>query len=146
MVDGWLGGAAIPSNGPQVETAISTGTQIHEGGKPVTVTVPTTEIALTETTFGEYYYLNGVQLKAGMRNSSSFYGFDTGSVLFKGMSVQRNDINTWEATYNFIWDAFSHMRQVPSRDDNGDVVVEEGVVVVYWKQPFPATTSFTFSP
>ena len=148
LVDGWVGGGNIPSGGSQPAdgTYTSGGNQIHSGGKPVTVTVPTTELSLTETVFGEYFYLNGVQNQAGKRNSGSFYGFASGSVLFKGMSVQRNDLNTWDATYNFAWDSWSHVRQAPERNDDGEVVIDGGAVNVSGKQPFPDTVAFTFSP
>lgn len=148
IVDGWVGGGNIPSGGTQPADAsyISGGNQIHSGGKAVSVAVPKTEMSLSETVFGEYFYLNGVQQLAGKRNSSNFYGFNTGSVLFTGMSVQRNDISTWDATYNFVWDAWSHLRQAPERNDDGEVVIDGGVVNVNWKQPFPDTTAFTFSP
>lgn len=148
ILDGWVGGGAIPSNGTQPAdgTYVAGGNQIHSGGKAVSVAVPKTELSLSETVFGEYFYLNGVQQLAGKRNSSNFYGFNAGSVLFTGMSVQRNDIGTWDATYTFVWDAWSHLRQAPERNDDGDVVVVDGVVNVSWKQPFPQTVAFTFSP
>ena len=150
LVDGYVAGATIPSNGSQggdTGSEITSGTIVHEGGEPVTVPVPTTDISLSTTTFGTTYFLDDVQLKAGKRNASSFYGFDGGSVLFKGMSVSRQTANSWDSTYNFVWDAWSHMRQVPNRDGAGNIAPEaDGTLKIYFKQPFPDQTSFAFSP
>ena len=147
LVDGFVAGATIPSGGTETGSAITTGTNVHQGGEPVTIPVPTTEITLSETQFGEYFFLNNVQLRAGKRNSSTFYGFSTGSVIFKGMSVQRSSVSQWDVSYNFTWDAWSHMRQVIERDTDGNAVVaEDGTADIFFKQPFPDTTSFNFSP
>ena len=149
LVDGYVAGANIPSNGAETDSAISGGTVVHEGGEPVTVPVPTTDISLSETVFGATYYLNNVQLKACQRNAGSYYGFDSGSVLFKGMSVQRQTENSWDVTYNFVWDAWSHMRQVPKRDSDGNTDWNDDdpqTLDIFFKQPFPKTTSFSFSP
>tara|TARA_R100000655_G_scaffold71369_2_gene109747 strand:+ start:4114 stop:5058 length:945 start_codon:yes stop_codon:yes gene_type:complete len=149
LVDGYVAGAAIPANGAETGSAITGGTVVHEGGEPVTVPVPTTEISLSETVFGAYFYLNDVQLKAGKRNSKSFYGFNAGSVLFKGMSVQRQEYNKWDVTYTFIWDAQSHMRQVPNRLDSGEPDWNDTsppTLDIFFKQPFPSLTDFSFAP
>ena len=115
LVDGYVAGATIPTNGAETGSAIADGTVVHEGGEPVTIPVPTTEISISETHYGAYFFLNDVQLKAGKRNAGRFHGFDKGSVIFKGMSVQRQEYNQWDVTMNFTWDAWSHMRQVPAR-------------------------------
>lgn len=149
LIDGYIAGATIPTNGAETGSAISSGTVVHQGGEPVTIPVPITEISLSETVFGTRYYLNNVQLKAGKRNSGTYYGFDIGSVIFKGMSVQRQSENSWDVTYNFVWDAWSHMRQVPKRDTDGNTdwtTDDPPVLEIYFKQPFPQTTSFSFSP
>jgi len=149
LIDGWRADATIPSNGTQGGDdgyEMTNGTDIHKGGKPITITVPTCSLGISVTYFGATYYLNNVQLKAGKRNSSTFYGFDAGSVLFMGMSVQRQTETSWDVTYNFAWDAFFHMRQVPDKDDDGEIQFTDGELKVWWKQPFPETTSFSFSP
>ena len=84
-----------------------------------------------------------------MRNSSVFYGCDSGSVIFKGMSVQRQEYNKWDVTYNFAWDAWSHMRQVPKRLDDGEGTLDfndDGTLDIFFKQPFPSNTGFNFAP
>ncbi len=147
LVDGYVAGATIPSGGTETGSEITSGTVVHEGGEPVTVPVPTTDISLTETVFGEYFYLDDVQMKASKRNAGTFYGFNIGSVVFKGMSVQRQDVSKWSVTYNFIWDAWSHMRQVPKRTEEGDPDFNvDGTLDIYFKQPFPNRTSFNFAP
>ena len=105
------------------------------------------------TFFGAYFYLNDVQLKAGKRNASPFLGFDAGSVVFKGMSVQRQEYAKWDVTYTFAWDAWSHMSQVPKRivgEDIGELdwdrSTDPATLPIYFKQPFPDTTSFDFAP
>jgi hypothetical protein len=147
MVDGFRAGATIPTNGSETGSAISTGTAIHTGGKPVTVIVPITEISLTKTLNSSYFYLNDVQLNAGKRNVNTFYGFAAGTVVFVGMSVQRQEIDRWEVTYNFTWDAWSHMRQVPKRllDGTLDWNTDE-TLDIFFKQPFPDLISFDFAP
>ena len=151
LVDGYVAGMNIPPSGSQggdSGSQISSGETVHKGGEPVTIPVPTTDISLSVTTFGSHYYLNNVQLKAGRRNDGTYYGFDAGSVLFKGMSVSRQSENSWDSTYNFVWDAWSHMRQVPNRDAAGNIKFEDDgtTLLVFLKQPFPDTTSFAFSP
>lgn len=152
LVDGWVAGATIPTNGTEVAGAISDGTVVHVGGEAITVPVQTTEISLSETVFGAYFYLNNVQLKAGKRNSEEFLGFNAGSVVFKGMSVQRQEYAKWDVTYTFAWDAWSHMRQVPKRivgENVGELdwnATDPPTLDVYFKQPFPNTTSFSFAP
>tara|TARA_R110000851_G_scaffold20540_2_gene62087 strand:+ start:2265 stop:3221 length:957 start_codon:yes stop_codon:yes gene_type:complete len=151
LVDGYVAGATVPSQGSQGGDSgflIYNGTIVHQGGEPVTVPVPTTDISLSVTTFGTTFHLNDVQLKAGKRNASAFYGFKSGSVLFKGMSVSRQTENSWDSTFNFVWDEWSHMRQIPNRDAEGNIAYEsDGTTLnIYYKQPFPDTTSFAFSP
>ena len=150
LVDGYVAGASIPSNGSQGGddgSLITDGTIVHKGGRPVTVPVCITTIAISETFFGSVYYLNNTNTKAGRRNSGSFYGFDAGSVLFSGMSVQRQTETSWDVTYNFAWDEWSHMRQVPNRNSDGEIEPNEDETLdIFFKQPFPSQTSFSFSP
>jgi len=148
LVDGYVSGATIPTNGTETGAAIADGNVVQIGGESVTVPVPTTDISLSVTSFGSTYYLNNVQLKAGKRNAGTWYGFNAGSVLFKGMSVSRQSENSWDSTYNFIWDAQSHMRQVCNRDAAGNIKFNaDGTTLdIFFKQPFPETTSFAFSP
>jgi len=150
LVDGFVAGATVPANGSQGGDdgfLITDGTVVHQGGEPVTIPVPITTIALTTQQGGEYFSLGNTNLKAGKRNASEFYGFDSGSVLFTGMSVQRQSIDSWDITYNFSWDEWKHMRQVPKRSDDGEVQFEDdGTLEIYFKQPFPDRTSFEFAP
>ena len=152
LVDGFVAGASIPSLGSQGGSdgyLITNGTIVHQGGDPVTIPVPITEITLSITQGGEFFFLNGVQNQAGKRNSGAFYGFAAGSAIFKGISVQRQSINSWDVNYNFTWDAWSHMRQVPKRDSDGKAEWNDDdpqTLDIYYKQPFPDTTSFSFSP
>ena len=150
LIDGWRSGATIPANGSQGGDSgyeMTDGTEIHKGGNPITITVPTATMGISVTHSGATFYMNNVQLKAGKRNDATFYGFDAGTVLFTGMSVQRQTETSWDVTYNFAWDSFWHMRQLPNKDDDGEIDFEDdGTLKVWWKQPFPDTTSFSFAP
>ena len=150
LIDGWRSNATIPATGAQGGDSgyeITDGTVIHKGGNPITIPVPTATMGVSVTFNGGTYYMNNVQLKAGKRNSAPFYGFDTGTVLFTGMSVQRQAPSSWDITYNFAWDAFWHMRQLPNKNEDGTFAFEsDGTLKVWWKQPFPDTTSFSFAP
>jgi|19_taG_2_1085344.scaffolds.fasta_scaffold02265_2 hypothetical protein len=147
LVDGYVAGATIPANGAETGEAIASGTVVHEGGEPVTIPVPTTEVSLSIVRFGETFSLGGVQSEAAKRNSGSWYEFSSGSVLFRGMNVQRTSRWRFDVTFSFSWDAWSHMRQVPKRDEDGKVDYEDdGSLEIYFKQPFPTTTGFWFSP
>jgi|GEM_PF-6123100 len=147
LADGYYAGSTPPSGGSETGTAIADGTAVHESGEPVTITIPTMDISFSETVFTSAFYFNGIHEKASKRNSGSFWGFPTGSIVFKGMSVQRKEASVYDITYNFAWDKFLHMRQAPERDTDGKVVVAgDGSVDVFWKQPLPDTTSFDFSP
>jgi len=150
LLDGYVAGATIPTNGDQGGddgSLISSGTVIHKGGRPVTIPVCVTTLAISETFFGPVFYLTPTNTKAGKRNSGSFYGFDAGSVLFSGMSVQRQTETAWDVTYNFLWDEWSHMRQVPNRNSDGEIEPNEDETLdIFFKQPFPSQTSFSFSP
>lgn len=153
LVDGFVAGATVPTDGDQGGVAgyeITDGTVIHQGGDPVTIPVSTMEISFSKIVKRQTYYFNGIHAKAGKRNAFPFYGFDTGSMIFKGMSVQRSTVDTWDVTYDFAWDEWLHMRQVPRRDDDGqldwDLSVDPPELPIYFKQPFPNKISFAFSP
>jgi hypothetical protein len=149
LVDGWVAGATVPALGSQGGDSgylINDGTVIHQGGKPISVPVQTTEISLSETVTTNFFFLNNIQTKAGKRNAVEFYGFEAGSVIFKGISVQRQEENKWDVTYVFTWDAWSHMRQVPKRDNDGNPEFSGTDLPVYYKQPFPDTIPFDFAP
>ena len=150
LVDAWESDMTFPANGDQGGDGgyeITDGTVVHDGGEPITATVPTATIAISETVTATTLYLHDTQNLAGKRNSNSFYGFAVGTVLFTGVSVQRQTENTWDVTYNFAWDKWYHMRMVPNRDTDGNIDFEtDGTLKVYLKQPFPETISFGFSP
>ena len=151
LVDAWESNFPFPSAGAQGGDSgyeITGGTVVHKGGEPITATVPTATIAISETVTASTFYLHDTQSLAGKRNSNSFYGFDTGTVLFTGVSVQRQTENTWDVTYNFAWDSWFHMRMIPNRNTEGTIEYEADgtTLLVYLKQPFPELISFGFSP
>lgn len=135
----------LRSNPTEVDVG---GTTVSEGGLPVSYALPTAEIRIREKVTG---FLSGRKYmnKVGMRNSDVWQGFGKGSVLYTGMNVNhtRDGVNEIEHTVN--WDMFYHLRQVPVRDDDGEVVVDGSAdppITVYWKQPFGDTTDFNFLP
>jgi len=150
LVDGFVAGATVPAGGAGgSEIAEDDGDVVHEGGEPITIPVPTAEMSFSETVYGTTFYLNNVQMQGGKRNDASFKGFAEGSVIFKGMSVQKQASDMWDVTYNFVWDAWSHCRQIAERNEDGELVWstdDPPVLKIFWKQPFPETTGFGFSP
>jgi hypothetical protein len=101
------------------------------------------------------------------RNSNSFsigpYSFSADTLLFTGCSISRVGSSKYEIVYSFAYDEKFHLRQIAQRNaDNGEVV-KGGIgstcadppvlvaragnktshaVCVYWRQPFPDTTTF----
>ena len=110
--------------------------------------LPTADIRIREKVTG---LVTGGQYlsKVGKRNNSSWQGFGAGSVLFTGVNIDHTRDGMNEIEFNLSWDRWYHLRQVPARDDEGNVIVDGSAtptVDVYFKQPFAETTSFSFLP
>ena len=148
IIDIWKAEPSLPDDLDEPAESDIGGTNVSEGGLPVSMSLPTADIRIRERSIGMFtgdQYLSRV----GKRNAANWQGFNAGSVLFTGMNVNHTRDGINEVEYSLAWDKFYHLRQVPERDENGDPVVDETAtppINVYWKQPFKQTTDFSFLP
>jgi hypothetical protein len=127
------------------------GVPVDESGVPITAFViqQDLELSVRYPSFDRVPNISSLYLVA-KRNSTPFLGAAAGTLLFTGMSVSRDGVSSYRATFTFTWDQWRHMRQVPSRDQNGEVVLTDRFDVddrfkadlVIYKQPFPDTENF----
>jgi hypothetical protein len=130
------------------------GTPVDVAGEPITAFIIQQELELMVRyeNFADVPNLDSLSLVA-KRNSLPFLGAEAGYLLFTGMSLSRDGINSYNASFTFVWDQFQHQRQAPKRDRNGDVLLildpdEPAVDKVYiaetvlFKQPFFDTGDF----
>jgi len=152
IIDIWKSEPSIPSTPATINNPARTdigGTLVGEGGYPVSMSLPTADISVRVLTSG---FISGGDAMAnvGKRNTGTWQGFAAGSVLFTGMNVDqsRDGINNIE--YRLAWDYWYHLRQAPERDADGKVTVDASgdppQINVFFKQPFPETSSFGFLP
>ena len=127
------------------------GAPVDESGVPITAFIiqQDLELSVRYPSFDRVPNISSLYLVA-KRNSTPFLGAAAGTLLFTGMSVSRDGVNSYRANFTFTWDQWRHMRQVPSRDQNGEVVISDRFEVddrfkadlVIYKQPFPDTENF----
>lgn len=127
------------------------GAPVDESGVPITAFIiqQDLELSVRYPSFDRVPNIPSLYLVA-KRNSTPFLGAAAGTLLFTGMSVSRDGVNSYRANFTFTWDQWRHMRQVPSRDQNGEVVISDRFEVddrfkadlVIYKQPFPDTENF----
>lgn len=148
IIDIWKSNPTIPANKdtpPEVDIG---GTLVSTGGLPVSMALNTAEVHIRENNTGMFTG-GSFMLNVGKRNVVVWQGFDAGSLLFTGMNVNHTRGGVNDIEYMLAWDKWYHLRQVPERDDDGNPVVDstgENPLNVYFKQPFPDTTSFSFLP
>jgi hypothetical protein len=130
------------------------GTPVDNAGEPITAFIiqQDLEIQVRYEKFADVPNLDSLSLVA-KRNSTKFLGAEPGMLHYSGMSLTRDGINSYNASFTFVWDQFKHQRQSPLRDQNGDVVVildpdrpasEKHFIAetVMMKQPFPDLGDF----
>ena len=130
------------------------GTPVDNAGEPITAFIIQQELELQVRyeKFADVPNLDSLSLVA-KRNSTKFLGAEPGMLLYSGMSLSRDGINSYNASFTFIWDQFKHQRQSPLRDQNADVITildpdrppaEKHYIAetVMMKQPFPDTGDF----
>lgn len=132
------------------------GTPMDNAGEPVTAFIIQQELELRVRyeKFSDVPTLDSLSA-VGKRNQFSYLGAERGRLLFTGMSLSRDAINSYNASFTFVWDQFFHQRQVPKRDQNGDVILIEDpsssipagqkhyvAETVMFKDPFPDVISF----
>lgn len=150
IIDAWKSSPLMPAsiNAP-ARTDIG-GSPLHEEGYALSLALPTADIAITGTVQASTFNAGGALSRVTRRNTESWLGFDAGSVLFYGVDIKQIAGGTYQLTYKLAWDAWFHLRQVPSRGEDGNPDLDRSAtpptLVVYWKQPFPETTSFSFLP
>lgn len=125
------------------------GAKLDEAGEPITIFIYQQELELKV----RYEKFSDIPLKESLslvssRNNIPYLGAEQGYLLYTGMSVSRDELNSYNASFNFVWDEYKHRRQVPKRDQNGDIILVEdssGVFTaekVMLRQPFGYQTSF----
>ena len=127
------------------------GLPVDESGVPITAFIiqQDLELSVRYPSFDRVPNISSLYLVA-KRNSTPFLGADAGTLLFTGMSVSRDGVSSYRANFTFTWDQWRHMRQVASRDQNGEIVLTDRFEVddrfkadlVIYKQPFPDTENF----
>lgn len=128
------------------------GEPIDSGGDPVTSFVYQQDLSITQRYESFADIPVGASLvTVGKRNTGIFLGAAAGFLLYTGMSVSRDGVNSYNATFTFTYDEFAHRRQVPMKDADGVVITEnKGTTdapefkakTVHLKQPFPLTADF----
>ena len=137
-------------NNPVRATDIGGNIVAKEGGDPISLALPTCSITITEDIVADTVDLSGALGKSGKRNLNPWLGLDAGSVVFKGVSMNRTGAGRYTLTYNFVWDNWYHMRQVPNIDPTSKEIVyvhtPTPAMEAYWRQPFKETIDFGFQP
>lgn len=126
------------------------GVPVDSGGVPTTIFVPLHTLILEETVSSVSLpsRSENIRFNAGTRNSASFYGASTGTLLYEGASARRIGVATYSLVHRFSYDPDYHMIQVPKRNGSGKVDLEvtasKGSYAgwVRFIQPFPATSNF----
>ena len=130
------------------------GTPMDNAGEPVTafITQQELELQVRYENFADVPNLDSLS-SVGKRNFTNYLGAEPGRLLFTGMSLSRDGINSYNASFTFVWDQFFHQRQVPKRDQNGDPILKEDpnspsgethyvAETVMFKDPFPDVIDF----
>lgn len=149
IVDIWKSSPSMPSSKNNPARLDIGGTLVSEGGYPISFAMPTASITI-KTQWSGYFDVGQVISRVGRRNSSHWRGFSAGSVLFTGVDVNQDTVGMNDVSYELAFDMYSHLRQVPERDEDGNPKVNLSTdppsLDVFFKQPFPKTTSFGFLP
>ena len=165
-VDIWRNGSSMtmPSYKSYPAEDDISGTKVDSGGEPISTFNNVARVTVRNVIVGRptppLSFIN-------KRNSNGFaigpYTFPADTLLFTGCNISRVGSSTYEIVYSFAYDSNFHLRQVAKkRADNGEVLkagktstcanppvlAAEGpnetsrAVCVYWRQPFPDTTTF----
>ena len=121
------------------------------GGQAITYALPTSDITISHDVDAVTMDIKPALDKVAKRNLGAWEGFDAGSVLFAGVSVSRTAPLKYKITYNLSFDSWFHLRQIPERHPDGELVINKSdpadvIINVEWRQPFPETVDFGFIP
>ena len=136
-VGSWLQG--------QVPRTDIRGTPIDSQGEPASYEVRMMSLDVTEihTSPPPWAVYRGLINK---RNFPGFLGAELGTVLYKGVDVDRVAHNRWQAVHHFWHDEMYHLRQYPKRGEDGKAVIDTSsagnAVYVYFMQPYPQMADF----
>ena len=128
------------------------GESVDSNGEPITKFVSQQELSITvrSESFDNIPISTSLNM-LGTRNGSEYLGAAAGFLVYTGLSVQRDGVNSYNTTLNFVFDEEAHRRQVPQRDINGTIIPEsQGTAAnpmnrakyVHLEQPFPKLTNF----
>jgi len=163
-VDIWRQGATAPTNKSNPAEQDIGGTRVDSGGEPVSTFNNVARVTVRNVIVGRptppLSFIN-------KRNSNSYsigpYSFPADTLLFTGCNISRVGSSTYEIVYSFAYDSNFHLRQIAQRNGETGEVVKGGIgstcadppvlvaragnrtsyaVCVYWRQPFPDTTTF----
>ena len=123
------------------------GIAVDSAGDPVTRFINQQELSITvrSESFNNIPISKSLDL-LGSRNISPYLGAPAGYLLYTGLSVQRDGVDSYNTTLNFVYDEDAHRRQVPQRDVNGTIIPENRgtsedpkirAKIVHMIQPFP---------
>jgi len=148
-VDMWKSGPNIPATPALISDPGDVdigGTLVAVGPNPVSFWLPNAQISITETITASSFNAAAALSHVGKRNSQAFMGLEAGSVVFKGTNVSRQTAYEYAVVYEFGWDAWFHLRQIPEKNPDGKAKVnlDDTEMQVYWRQPFAGTVSFGF--
>jgi hypothetical protein len=129
------------------------GESLDTGGDPLTTFVNQQDLSITvrSESFSDIPVSTSLGL-LGKRNKTPFFGASAGFLLYTGLSVQRDGVNSYNTTLTFTFDEFAHRRQVPLKDPDGVLIPKNNgtsgepdfaAKTVHLKQPFPATAEFS---
>tara|TARA_R100001510_G_C7650576_1_gene208107 strand:+ start:939 stop:1766 length:828 start_codon:yes stop_codon:yes gene_type:complete len=128
------------------------GIGVDSAGDPVTRFVNQQELSVTVRSESFNNIPIALSLNfLGKRNLSPYLGAQAGFLLYTGLSVQRDGVDSYNTTLNFVFDEDAHRRQVPQRDVNGTIIPENKgtssepkirAKTVHMIQPFPELVNF----
>ena len=128
------------------------GIAVDSAGDPVTRFVNQQELSITVRSESFSNIPISTSLNTlGKRNLSPYLGAPAGYLLYTGLSVQRDGVDSYNTTLNFVYDEDAHRRQVPQRDVNGTIIPENKgtssepkirAKTVHMIQPFPDLVLF----
>ena len=150
IIDIWRTDPTIPADTSTInQTADIGGTEVHERGLAISKALPIANISISKTIVTSNFNAGGLLKHVTKRNDSVWLGLPAGSVLFKGVNINRTQPNTYQVSFECAFDSDFHLRQVPKRAEDGNpeyVSSATPTLAVYFRQPFPNTVSFNFIP
>lgn len=121
------------------------GTGIDAMGNPTSVMRPQLNFTVSVTERYDEVEWPTIRSTVGTRNDDNFLGLEQYMVLYLGCNAQRMSSDTVSITHNFLHDKMFHLKQVPWRNDLGNIepgTLPGPIPIVNHIQPFPDTSNF----